>query len=306
MDQTTNALPRMESLLKCPDCKSSLQFDTQRCSGCGRSFQYHDRFCDFLAQGSLSLQNIQEIELHKKLSHEYGRRYAQDFAKHYSSYWNKQLLAHLPKQAEAVLDCGCGTGELLQDLVPRGGLVFGMDISKAMLLQGMHTVKPAENLIWIATPGESMPFADNVLDAVCFRGALHHMSQEQLALEETFRILKPGGHILLSEPNDDSLVLRLPRKIVNTRMKRFGNDHKAFRSAELIKRLTRIGFTVTSKRYFSYLSEPLCGMSDLFPLLNYLPFSGSMAQFIIAFDETCSKLPGIQKQSFELILSAQK
>ena len=87
-----------------------------------------------------------------------------------------------------------------------------------------------------------MPFADRAFDVVCFRGALHHMSDENAALKEAYRILRPGGLMMLSEPNDDAILLRIPRKIAAKKMDRFEGDHKAFLPMKLKKKVAEIGF----------------------------------------------------------------
>jgi len=70
------------------------------------------------------------------------------------------------------------------------------------------------------------------------------MQNEKAALAEACRILKEGGILLLSEPNDDSLLLRVPRKLANRFTKRFGNDHKAFRSKPWLATIESAGFEV--------------------------------------------------------------
>ena len=151
-----------------------------------------------------------------------------------------------------------------------------------------------------------MPFPSGVFDVVCFRGSLHHMANERAALAEACRVLKPGGTLLLSEPNDDSILLRLPRGIVNRRMARFGNDHKAFRSKPWLQTIEAAGFQINATKYFSFLSQPLCGMSDLLPVMKWIPAAESVARGLVAFDEVCSKIPLVRSQSFDLFVAASK
>jgi ubiquinone/menaquinone biosynthesis C-methylase UbiE len=158
----------------------------------------------------------------------------------------------------------------------------------------------------VVSPGEFLPFVDNMFDVICFRGALHHMSDEISALKEAYRVLKKGGLVMLSEPNDDSILLRLPRKIVNRCMARFGKGHKAFKSLKLLKSMERIGFSIKQIKYFSYLSQPFCGMSDLIPFMKILPFSKNVANLFIFVDEICSRLPIIKQQSLDLFVMAKK
>ncbi len=291
---------------QCPRCLSSIDWESGGCGSCTAPVKLQDGIIDFIAPETISAQEKGEMELHGTLAAEYEKRYEQEYARVYSDYWNRQFLDHLPVPCGMVLDCGCGTGELAKALLDRSRQVVGMDISKDMILQGRKMFDRWHEVIWVTSPGGTLPFADSTFDAVCFRGALHHMAHEEKALSEAHRILRPGGRLLLSEPNDDSLVLRLPRKIANRKMTRFGNDHKAFRSVPWLNTIREKGFTVLHARYFSFLSQPLCGMSDLLPIMKYLPMAGSIARGLVAFDELCSRLPLIRSQSFDLFVSAEK
>lgn len=291
---------------QCPHCSSAIDWQAGRCSSCSAPVQLENGIVNFITPETISDQEKGEIDLHETLASEYEKRYEQEFARVYSEYWNKQFLDHLPKPSGMVLDCGCGTGDLARALLPHARLVVGMDISQDMILQGRNMFDRWHEVIWVSCPGETLPFADNTFDAVCFRGALHHMAHETRALDEAHRVLKAGGRLLLSEPNDDSLLLRLPRKIVNRKMARFGNDHKAFRSLPWLNTIRAAGFSVLHTKYFSFLSQPLCGMSDMLPIMKYLPMAERIAKGLVAFDELCSRVPLIRRQSFDLFVCAEK
>ena len=85
-----------------------------------------------------------------------------------------------------VLDFGCGTGHHIQD-----GLI-GLDISSKMLK--MARVKSK----FLIQANESLPIRSGSIDTIyCFFTVLNMVDSEKLA-QEFFRVLKPGGRILLS------------------------------------------------------------------------------------------------------------
>lgn len=295
-----------EKIFRCPSCQGKLLWPQGHCALCGAAFQDNGLLIDFLDQGCLDPQAQQEIKLHQALAKDYDRRYQLDFAKVFSDYWNDQFLKHLPAAVNRVLDCGCGTGELTRALQNRAETVIGMDISRAMLQAGAKTVSAGGNPVWVACPSETMPFGDGVFDAVCFRGALHHMADEVKGLREAHRVLKSGGLLMVSEPNDDSLLLRLPRRFANRHMARFGNAHKAFRSETWLAAMRATGFRILTAKYFSFLSQPLCGMSDILPIMRYVPAARRIAGLLVGLDEILSRIPLIQRQSFDLFVVARK
>lgn len=299
-------LTSMEHIFQCPECRSALDWPKRRCKACGLTFAMDGGIVDFLGGVAMSDQNKQEIHLHETLADRYHDRYKDEFAKLFSGYWNKLFLSYLPKKPGLVLDCGCGTGELAAALLPYANQVVGCDISKAMMRQAQKKIPGWREMLWAACLGEKLPFGDNLFDVVCYRGALHHMADEIKALGEARRVLKKGGLVMMSEPNDDAVWLRLPRRFVNRKMKRFGNHHKAFRSGPWKQAIAAAGFSIRHSRYFSYLTEPVCGMSDLLPLMNHLPNAPTIAAGLMKMDAALARLPFIRRQSFELFIVAGK
>ena len=255
---------------------------------------------------SMTRQQEVQVDIHQQLASGQLENQPREFEKIYSKYWNRQYLSHIKPHHHLILDVGCGMGDLTRELAQNAALTVGMDISVAMLNNAKRMSEFNKNIIWTGCVGEQMPFADGMFDVVCFRGALHHMSDEKAALRESYRILKPGGVMMLSEPNADSIILSGPRKIVTKKMERFGGDHKAFLSKEWIKTIESMGFSIIHTKYFSYLSQPLCSMNDILPLLDILPFSNNIANFLVAFDEICSQIPFLKQQSFDLFIAAVK
>jgi trans-aconitate methyltransferase len=109
-----------------------------------------------------------------------------------SEYGTELLQLLAPKEGEAILDLGCGTGDLAFSISKAGAKVVGLDFSPSMIRQATNkyptipfNVADGENFTW----GE--PF-----DAVFSNAALHWMKRPKNVLECVSNILRPGGRFV--------------------------------------------------------------------------------------------------------------
>lgn len=95
-----------------------------------------------------------------------------------------------------VLDAGCGTGMNVRWLAHHGFRPLGLDLLPDGL-QRLRAQEPALPLI--QGPAERMPFRDGAMAMVLFLDVLEHLD-DRAGLQEAFRVLSPGGWLLLSAP----------------------------------------------------------------------------------------------------------
>jgi ubiquinone/menaquinone biosynthesis C-methylase UbiE len=111
-----------------------------------------------------------------------------------------------PKDGRA-LDVATGGGHTALWLARQGWKVTAGDIASRMLENAQKLCADAGLSIETRVfPAEQMPFADCTFDLVTVRVAPHHFSSPAKLVQETARVLKPGGHFLLidgSVPDDD-------------------------------------------------------------------------------------------------------
>jgi ubiquinone/menaquinone biosynthesis C-methylase UbiE len=105
-------------------------------------------------------------------------------------------LASLPTEG-ILLDAGGGTGRISQHLVQHVGQVIVLDSSIKMLTQAMCK----NGLHAVGSETEHLPFSNDSFERVTMVDALHHVAQQKLSLQELWRVLKPGGILVVEEPD---------------------------------------------------------------------------------------------------------
>lgn len=131
-----------------------------------------------------------------------------DVAKHYDRtnnvlsagnavLWRAAMVrAVAPVAGERILDVAAGTGTSSAALARSGARVVAVDFSPGMVEQGRKKHKKIE---FIEADAEKLPFGDNEFDAVAISFGLRNISDPKAALSEMYRVLKPGGRLVICE-----------------------------------------------------------------------------------------------------------
>ena len=116
------------------------------------------------------------------------------------------VLADLPPNCGAdcgvAVDLGCGTGEMLENLLGHCREIIGVDGSPNMLelaRRRLSQLPGAEGVSLRIGDLEHLPLRDAEADFACINLVLHHLSQPAKVLAEIARILKTGGRLFLSD-----------------------------------------------------------------------------------------------------------
>jgi demethylmenaquinone methyltransferase/2-methoxy-6-polyprenyl-1,4-benzoquinol methylase len=109
------------------------------------------------------------------------------------------------RPGQRALDVAGGTGDLTAGLarqVGRSGMVILSDINAAMLGEGRDRLIDAGvvgNVCCVLANAEKLPFADSSFDCITIGFGLRNVTDKAAALDETRRVLKPGGQVLVLE-----------------------------------------------------------------------------------------------------------
>ncbi len=112
-------------------------------------------------------------------------------------------LAGLPV-AGRLLDAGGGTGRIARRLAGMAGSVTVADASRNMLAAARRVGRLAA----VVACAERLPFPAGAFERVVMVDAYHHVADQAVTLCELWRVLAPGGRVVVEEPDIDRLAVR--------------------------------------------------------------------------------------------------
>ncbi|MBD2713632.1 class I SAM-dependent methyltransferase [Microvirga sp. STR05] len=146
---------------------------------------------------------------------------------------------NLPKDAR-ILEIGCSGGPLQQRLRDTGyHEVSGIDISETAIALAQQRGIPNVAVM----DGIKLEFADSSFDLVVASDVLEHIQNEEQALNEWQRVLKPNGQLLVYVPAHPSLWSR--HDVANHHFRRYT-------AASLSQALRKAGYQLTRSSYWNF------------------------------------------------------
>lgn len=119
--------------------------------------------------------------------------------------WKNAMMDWLaPRAGQKLLDVAGGTGDISFRFLQRAGYGHAtvLDLTEPMLVEGRQRAEAAQmadSLDWVTGDAMALPFPDNTFDVYTISFGIRNVTRPQEALNEAFRVLRPGGRLMVLE-----------------------------------------------------------------------------------------------------------
>lgn len=119
--------------------------------------------------------------------------------------WKDAMMDWLaPRAGTRLLDVAGGTGDISFRYLKRAGYAHAtvLDLTEPMLIEGRKRAEAAQMagmLDWVVGDAMALPFLDNSFDVYTISFGIRNVTRPQEALNEAYRVLKPGGRLMVLE-----------------------------------------------------------------------------------------------------------
>ena len=127
-------------------------------------------------------------------------------------FWKDAMMDWLaPRGGQLLLDVAGGTGDISFRFLKRARNAHAtvLDLTEPMLAEGRKRAATAgisDQLDWVVGDAMALPFEDQTFDVYTISFGIRNVTNPKKALDEAYRVLKPGGRIMVLEfshiPND--------------------------------------------------------------------------------------------------------
>jgi len=140
-------------------------------------------------------------------------------------------------------DIGCGPGVFIRHMSARARYVVAADIDCDSLDRVRLRHKNLNNVKFILTSADVLPLPDEHLDTILLLEVLEHLVDDNAAVREMSRVLRPGGRLVVSVP--------VPPGEVN-HDSAWGHKREGYELSEIVSLLTTNGFEVEKHSFAEF------------------------------------------------------
>ena len=119
--------------------------------------------------------------------------------------WKEAMMDWLaPRCGQTLIDVAGGTGDISFKFLNRAGSGHAtvLDLTENMLIEGRKRAEASEmeqSLDWLVGDAMALPFSDNSFDVYTISFGIRNVTRPEGALSEAFRVLRPGGRLMVLE-----------------------------------------------------------------------------------------------------------
>ena len=117
------------------------------------------------------------------------------------------ITALAPRKGMRVLDLAAGTGTSSAAIAAKGAHVTAADFSEGMLAEGRKRQAGNDLIEFVWADATDLPFDDDSFDAATISYGLRNVQDPKKALGEMFRVVKPGGRVVIAEFSQPTVAL---------------------------------------------------------------------------------------------------
>jgi ubiquinone/menaquinone biosynthesis C-methylase UbiE len=158
-----------------------------------------------------------------------------------------------PEPGELILDAGCGTGIFTEDIIETGARVVGLELAFDMLRRAV-TKCSGQTFHSVIGDIQRLPFADTSFNKAISITAIEFIQDARRAVEELFRVTKPGGCIVVATLNSLSPWAQRRKEAAQKGHPLF--KHAIFRSPDEIKSLSPVEGILETAIHFEKNDDP--------------------------------------------------
>lgn len=165
----------------------------------------------------------------------------------------------LPPANAVIMEIGCSSGFLLRDIVSTfpAATILGVDVVKEPLYK-LAKILPKVPLIRFDLL--QCPLPGQIVDVLIMLNVLEHIEDDLRALQNAFKLLKPGGHLIIEVPAGPLLYDSYDAEL---------HHFRRYSSSELYKKLKEAGFSIEKSSHLGFILFPAFAAVKL--LNKYLP-----------------------------------
>ncbi|HEX9838675.1 MAG TPA: methyltransferase domain-containing protein [Anaerolineales bacterium] len=165
-----------------------------------------------------------------------------------------QLIRPHLQAGSRLLEIGCGAGNLLLQASVRGSYPVALDLAmqslafvRSRLEEARSGPEAPSGFACTQAIGELLPLADGSFDCVLLSEVIEHLEAPKVSIREASRVLRPGGRLLVTTPNYQSLwpMMEWTVDLLNMAPKMAGEQHiSRFQPASLRRILVESGLGI--------------------------------------------------------------